>query len=169
MSGVFAIRAYAAGDLESIVAIFQRSVREIASRDYSSRQIAAWAPEAPDLAAWAERLRRGTVFLAERQDEILGFLAIDAEGYIDLLFVHPASQRQGVATALCEFAVGWAAARAIPRLSAAVSLTAKPFFAAMGFRVLRVQQPELRGVKFRNFLMVRNTEPDADAGRASLA
>jgi len=43
------VREYRVDDLEAVVELFQRSVREVASRDYSPAQISAWAAEAPDL------------------------------------------------------------------------------------------------------------------------
>lgn len=49
------IRAHESRDLDAVVALFQRSVREVARRDYSAAELAAWAPECPDLQAW----RRG--------------------------------------------------------------------------------------------------------------
>jgi len=45
----------------SVVTLFQRSVREVAIRDYSAAQVAAWAPESPDAETWARRLGTGGV------------------------------------------------------------------------------------------------------------
>ena len=45
------VREYRPADLEAVVVLFQRSVREVASRDYSPAQISAWAREALGLEA----------------------------------------------------------------------------------------------------------------------
>jgi putative acetyltransferase len=74
------VRDYRSSDLEAVVRVFQRSVREVASRDYLSTQISAWAPEHPDGEAWARRLETGGVFVYERNDEIAGFVRIDCTG-----------------------------------------------------------------------------------------
>jgi putative acetyltransferase len=147
------MREYRSSDLEAVIALFQRSVREVASRDYSPAQLSAWAPETADLRAWSKRLADGGVFVCSRNDHIAGFARIDAEGCVDLLYVHPNCQRQGVARELVEWLVSWAASRGLRRLQAEVSVTARPFFERMGFRVVRPQVVERRGVKFNNFVM----------------
>ena len=147
------VRECRSSDLETVVALFQRSVREVASRDYSPAQLSAWAPETADLRAWSNRLADGGVFVCTRNEQIAGFARIDADGCVDLLYVHPNCQRQGVARELVEQLVSWAASRALRRLQAEVSVTARPFFERRGFRVVRPQVVERRGVKFDNFVM----------------
>jgi putative acetyltransferase len=154
------VREYRADDLEAVVILFQRSVREIASRDYASAQISAWAPEAPDLDAWGRRLRTGGVFVYERNDRIAGFARVDDTGCLDLLYVHPEVQRQGVARALFDRVISWAVSRDIRQLHAAVSITARPFFERMGFHIVRKQLVERRGVSLQNFRMARNIEAE---------
>lgn len=149
------VRDYRPDDLEAVVALFGRSVRGVAARDYSPEQIAAWAPEPPDLAAWAKRLQAGGVFVCVRDDRIAGFARIDDTGYVDLLYVDADRQRQGVGRALMDRVLAWAAERKLARLRSDVSITARRFFERVGFRVVRSQFVERRGVQFRNFAMER--------------
>lgn len=149
------IRAYQPRDLEATVFLFQRSVRDVASSDYSPEQIAAWAPEPPDWDAWARRLETGGVFVYERDDRVLGFTRVDGTGSLDLLFVHPGAQRQGIARALLGRALRWAAEQGIRSLRSDVSVTARPFFESAGFHVVRKQTVERQGVWFDNFRMER--------------
>jgi putative acetyltransferase len=156
---MISVRHYAASDLAAVVSLFQRSVREVACRDYSPAQIAVWAPEPPDLAAWSARLSMSDgVFVAEKYNEIVGFARITDEGYIDLLFVDPAFQGQGVAHSLCDRTILWVSGRDVSRLTAEVSITAKSFFERVGFRVVRAQEVERQGVRLRNFFMERNID-----------
>ena len=147
------IREYRLSDLEAVVLLFQRSVREVASRDYSPAQISAWAPETPDLEAWARRLGTHGVFVYERNDQIAGFARVDETGCVDLLYVHPEVQRQGVGRALFNRVISWAVNRGIRHLRSEVSITARPFFEKIGFRVVRQQVVERRGVSPHNFPM----------------
>jgi putative acetyltransferase len=154
------VREYRPDDLEAVVLLFQRSVHEVANRDYSPAQIFAWAPEAPDLEAWAGRLGTGGVFVYECNDQIAGFARVDDTGCVDLLYVHPEFQRQGVARALFDRVLSWAMSRGIRRLRSEVSITARPFFESIRFRVLRQQVVERRGVSLRNFRMERDIDAE---------
>ena len=139
-----------------MVSLFQRAVHEVASRDYSPTQILAWAPEHPDREAWGRRLETGGVFVYERNHEIMGFVRIDFTGCLDLLFVHPEVQRRGIARGLFDRIISWALSRGMCHLYSEVSVTARPFFESVGFRVVREQIVERRGVLLQNFRMEKN-------------
>jgi len=147
------IRAYLPDDLPAVVSVFQRAVRETAAADYTAEQVSAWAPEDPDLAAWASRLEDGGVFVCVRDGRIAGFARVDEAGCVDLLFVDPALQRRGIASELLAAVRDWAVARGIDSLRAHVSITARPFFERSGFAVLRPNIAECRGVALSNFVM----------------
>jgi putative acetyltransferase len=145
------VREYRPSDLSAVVTLFQRTVREVNARDYSPFQISAWAPDPPDLDAWSKRLSSGAVFVAERHGDIVGFIRIEANGNLDLLYVAAEFQRQGVAKALFDQVLSWASSRGIKRFVSEVSVTAKPFFERVGFRVLRSQVIERHGISIDKF------------------
>lgn len=159
------IRTYIDNDLEAVVSCFGRSVREIGARYYAPDQIAAWAPESPNMHAWANHLRGGGVFVADVDGDIAGFVRVKAGGFVDLLYVHPDYARRGVGRELLKVACSWAVARGARKLKSEVSIAARPLFEAMGFRVEREQFVRRRGVGFRNFRMARNA--DAEQAHAS--
>jgi putative acetyltransferase len=152
------IREYRSNDLEGLISLFRRSVREINARHYSPDQINAWAPESPDLPAWRRRLSNGGVFLSEICGEIEGFVRLEESGHLDLLYVHPGHQRQGVGRQLVGRALSWAVERGLGRITSDVSITARPFFERLGFRVVAEQRIELNGTAFNNFHMERNVD-----------
>ena len=161
------VREYKASDLEAVIALFGRSVREIAARDYSSAQISAWAPQVPDWPGWSKRLSEGATFVCQRKGQIAGFARVEDNGYLDLLYVHPEFQRQGIARSLLEGVLAWAKSHGISRLTSDVSVTARPFFEQIGFLVVEPHVVELRGVSFHNFRMKRtvDAEPRVPADR----
>lgn len=131
----------------ALAAIFLRAVQEIACRDYSPRQIAAWAQV--DEARWRERLAASRVLVATIDAHPVGFITA-RERYIDLLFVSPDYARQGVASALLK-----ALFRQIPdgTLTTEASITARACFERHGFSIVEVQQVESRGEMFTNYRM----------------
>lgn len=156
------IRAYIDSDLEAVVRCFGRSVREIGARYYAPEQIAAWASESSNMDAWANHLRSGGVFVADVDGDIAGFVRVRANGFVDLLYVHPDYARRGIGRELLQVACSWAVDRGARKLESEASIAACPLFEAMGFRVEREQFVRRRGVGFRNFRMAR----DADAEQA---
>lgn len=155
------IRQYNDANLESIVGLFTATVRQVNIRDYSSEQVAAWAPQPPDLARWRERLTNLTLWVAESENQIIGFCGLGADGHIDLLYVDHRFQRQGVARHLYHQVETEARRRGLPRLFTEASITARPFFEHIGFECLQAQNVDLRGVLFQNFRMEKHlTAPD---------
>ena len=92
---VTVVRKYEPNDLETVVGVFCRSVREVACRDYSTAQIAAWAPQPPDLSAWSARLGKGGVFVCERSEQIVGFARIVPKGSLICFTCIPSFSAKG--------------------------------------------------------------------------
>ena len=149
------VRDYHVNDLPGLVNVFNRAVREIAVRDYSDEQLNAWAPNSPDFLQWSQRLSNEKGFVYETDNYVVGFVADESDGHLDLLYVHPEYQRRGIARALFEAVVEWARSRSLTRLFTEASVTAKPFFERCGFTVVREQMVEVCGVAMRNFQMER--------------
>ena len=147
------IRPYTAADCPAVLALFYHTVHTVNRRDYAPDQLDAWAPADPDAARWDSSLRRHTALVAEDEaGRLLGFADMDvAAGYLDRLYVAAGCQRQGVGTALCDALEGQLAPGA--RVTVHVSLTARPFFEARGYQVVRARQVERRGVTLPNLVM----------------
>ncbi len=147
------IRRYNDDDLESVVKLFTETVHQVSIHDYSSEQVAAWAPQLPDLGHWRERLARVTLWVADSGSRLLGFCGLGADGHIDLLYTDYRFQRQGVARSLYRQIETEACSRGARRLFAEASITARPFFASMGFGIIHEQMVEVRGICFKNYAM----------------
>ena len=146
----FSVRPFREGDGERAAALFRDTVFRVNRADYGTAQLRAWAAGADDVDAWAARFRAHRAFAAEKDGGLLGFGDIAEDGYLDRLFVHTEHQREGVGTALLEALEGAVSAKA---LRTEASLTARPFFLARGWRVVRAQRVFCRGARFVNFLM----------------
>ena len=92
------IRDYQPPDLDAVIAVFIGAIREIAARDYTPAQIDAWAQVDRD--AWAARRLSRPTWVAIMRETVVGFTDLEPDGHLDMMFVHPAHQRAGIATAL---------------------------------------------------------------------
>jgi putative acetyltransferase len=147
------IRDYQDCDCTALADIFNRAVRQIARRDYSPAQIAAWAPQTHDLDAFGARRTASPTFVAEYKGQIAGFTDLDAEGHIDMFYVDPDFQRRGVGSAMLRFVTARAQAGRCKRLYGEVSITARPVFERHGFKVLAYQTVETNGQALGNYRM----------------
>jgi putative acetyltransferase len=139
------IRQYQPDDVAALVDLFRRAVREIAGRDYSEVQVRAWAPDAIDHAAFARRRENKHTWIAQCDGRIAGFSDLEADGHIDMLYVHPDFQRRGIARALLAHIEAAARASGTTRLYTEASVTARPVFEKLGFKILAAQTVTVGG------------------------
>lgn len=164
------IRGYRPDDAETTMAVFRRAVTDTASRDYNSEQVHTWAGHTGTPGQWNERRMAVRTWVAEvaeypfesstreasgSENVLAGFIDIDEAGYIDMLFVDPSCSRRGVASLLLGQVERFAGASGLDRLTVHASITARPFFAKHGFRVIGTRRPAIGAVTFTNYLMSR--------------
>jgi putative acetyltransferase len=147
------IRPYRPEDCAALVELFRGAVRQAARRDYSEAQVLAWAPDSIDAARFGQRRAGKLTWVAERNGRPVGFADLEADGHIDMLYVDPACQRQGVARLLLDRIEELARAGGIDRLYAEASLTARPVFEKHGFEVIAAQTVRYNAVDFINYRM----------------
>ena len=152
------IRPYEARDAASLVGLFRASVRSIAARDYTPSQILAWAPDLIDEAQFGQRCESKSTWVAKVEERVAGFTELEPDGHVDMLYVHPDFQRRGVARALLQHVEKSARATDLRRLYTEASITARPVFEAMGFRVIVPQTVTVRGESMTNYRMEKRLD-----------
>ena len=151
------LRAYRPEDCPAMGALFYDTVHTVCTGEYNPRQLDAWAPpEGVDLAAWHESFSAHVTLVAVENGAIVGFGDMAPDGYLDRLYVASTHLRRGVASALCA-----ALEQAVParRYTTHASRTALPFFLARGWRVVKEQTVERRGVTLNNYVMEKEPSP----------
>ena len=147
------IRPYESKDLPSVIETYTASIHRLAAPYYSPEQLAAWAPVPSDATRWQERLARLHTIVAESDNAFAGFASYTLDGYLDFLFTHPAFARRSVASLLYgSIESALRAVRAL-RVSAHVSLAARPFFDRHNFQLDAEECVECRGAYLRRFAM----------------
>lgn len=149
------IRHYEQGDAPEIARLFYEMVRSVNRAHYSEAQVAAWAPEVPDVQGWHARMSARLTLVAEEDGEVVGFVELE-EGHLDMLYARKDAVGRGVGARLYEAAEREARGRGFGRITTEASITARPFFERRGFRVVREQTVRRRGVELKSFIMEKD-------------
>lgn len=151
MTGDLSIRPYQPADAAALSALYEASVRTLGARDYSAAQIDAWASLTPTPETLDGRMQDGRTRLVALTDDIAGFVDVEADGHIDLLYVSPEAAGLGVARLLLETAEALAPLSGAGRLHAEASETARPVFERLGYSVIARRDFEVAGVPIHNW------------------
>lgn len=143
------LRPFEVADSAAMIDLFYRSVHEAACEYYDADQLDAWAPKGMDACAWTKRCLSRATWLAFKGDQLAGFIEWEADGHIDLLYVHPDFQRCGIAHALYHRVLD----EKMPRLYVEASHAARGFFERFGFSVDEEQSVHRNGQVLTNFKM----------------
>lgn len=154
------IRRGERSDIAALTRVFYRAVREGAGPEYSTEQRAAWAPAPPEVEAWDKRLTPQTVFVAELDGAVIGFMSVKTDGYIDLAFVDPDHIGHGVAQILYDRLEAHAREQGLERLYSDASARAKILFERHGWTVEQEQRRVLGDVELHNYRMSKRLLAD---------
>ncbi|MBD2343850.1 GNAT family N-acetyltransferase [Anabaena subtropica] len=147
------IRLFQKQDANQIALLFHETVREINIHDYSSNQVKAWAPDNIQFKNWAKDCSERFTYVADDEGVIAGFGELELSGHINCFYCHKDYQRMGIGSKIYHAIETKAHELGITRLYVEASITAKPFFLHMEFKIISEQQVERRGETFINYLM----------------
>ncbi|MFT4246130.1 MAG: GNAT family N-acetyltransferase [Micrococcaceae bacterium] len=147
------IREYTQADDIATQEVFFKAVQQSNSKDYSPDQINAWLKSGSDIEIWRQKRLAVKTYIAEISGKVVGFTDVNAQGYINMIFVDTDYSGMGVATELLDKVTAVAMDMGCKELTAHVSITAKPFFLKQGFEVVKECQRSLYGVGFINYAM----------------
>lgn len=151
------IRRFTAADLDMVLQLFYDTVHYVNSKDYTQEQVNAWAPQKPDKQRWLDSLLQHSTYVAELDNQIVGFADITDKGYLDRLYTHKDFQGRGIATALLKKVEQQAKEQGSRVITTEASITAKSFFEHHGYYCIQAQNKVHRsGVIFLNYLMSKH-------------
>lgn len=147
----FRIELAGESDLPQIEKLFKESILKTCVKDYTPQQRKAWSSKPNN---WGGEKLEGQYFLVAKSDgKILGFASLKGNDLLDFMYVHKDFQRMGVAKKLYGEIEKMAVSQNAKTLKSEVSITARPFFEKMGFKVITRQTKVLEAVKIDNFKM----------------
>jgi len=154
------LRAYEAADLDAELQVFFASVHVLAVGYYDEAQCAAWAPSDPDPVAWQRRLAGQRCMLAmDERERLLGFIAFDAGGHVDLHDTAPEFARSGVARVLYENAERSMIGQRVAAVITEASLVARPHLRAPRLSGCRTAKRGSAWERFLRFRMLKTLHP----------
>lgn len=149
------IRPLRRTDLADLARLFHETVARVNRRDYTPAKLRAWSPRVRPAGVWRRRLAELRTFAAVRKRKLLGFATLGAAGVIEHLYVHRKRQGRGVGRALLARLTQEARRQGLAQLKVDASITARPFFRALGFRQERVHLRYMSGRALRQYQMQR--------------
>ncbi|MDO5042219.1 MAG: GNAT family N-acetyltransferase [Slackia sp.] len=142
----------------SAARLFCDCVHASNAADYTKRQLEAWAPnDVASLDQLASRLCECYAVVAMQRKHMAGFGTVvfrdDGEAELDMLYVMPAMQGEGLGSRIVDGLEREAILRGAVSIRAFVSLTARSFFEGRGYEFVRNNIAMRRGVALLNHLM----------------
>lgn len=147
------IRRYRESDLEQILDMFYNTVHTVNAKDYTKSQLDAWAARNPDNRKWSESLNQNIVYVAEINDNIIGFGDLNNKRYIDRLFTHKDFQGIGVASGILNTLENEAKRLGYLEIYTEASITAKSFFEKQKYQTILCQNKKYNRQIFVNYIM----------------
>jgi putative acetyltransferase len=152
-------RLYHKSDIPQISRLYFDTVHKINAKDYSPKQIHAWAPEVYPNNFWQTRFHKYlSVIVAESGHNITGFTELENNGHIDCFYVHAKYQSRGIGKALLHAIEKIAIENNIHCLYVEASITARPFFLSQGFHEREKAEKSYRGQLFTQYIMEKNID-----------
>ncbi len=149
------VRKFRYGEEVELWKLFYNTIHNVNVKDYDENQIEAWAPDDLDINIAIQKFREIDPFVVIKEGKIVGYADIQSDGYIDHFYCHHEFQRQGIGKSLFAVLEEVAKENGIIEMYSNVSITARPFFEAMGFSVEKEQVIQVGEQKLKNYKMVR--------------
>ena len=124
-------------DLPTMKSLFEASIRQTCSQDYSPEEIEAWLLSLKNTQRWEELIQHQIVWLALLDTQLAGFCSLKDGNYLDFLYVSPHHQGLGIAKQLVAIAIEEARKKGHSKISSDISITARPFMEAQGWKQIR--------------------------------
>jgi N-acetylglutamate synthase-like GNAT family acetyltransferase len=128
------IRRATAGDAEAVYEIVARALRETNARDYPASVIDRLVLTLPERVA--SKLEACHTYIAVADGLVVGTASLNGQT-VNSVFVHPDFQGRGIGTKLMDAVENAAEVQSERTLSVQSSITAQPFYAKRGFKVVR--------------------------------
>jgi len=142
-------------DIEGILEVHRRAVRELCCDHYSPEQIEAWVgSKSSD--HYRKRIEAGHFYVAEVDGKVAGYSRFNpGSGELSSVFVNPDYAGRGIGTALMERALEDAAGLDMTHIWIDASLNSIPFYESSGFLIEKETTHSFKGVSLECMRMIK--------------
>jgi len=142
-------------DLPEITALFKDTIRAVNRKDYSEKQVEAWASEADNSSKWQKRIQKTYFLVADLDGQIVGFAWLKNGFYMDGMFVHKNFQRKTIGSKLLRIIESRVSMNDFDTIKADISTTALPFFDSHYYEVKKKQKKSLKSEVLEHYIVYR--------------
>lgn len=128
----FEVRPLKPSDRARLPDLFRASIQGLAHHDYDTKQLRDWAAEA-DSDTFTAQLDEGMTVVALEFGHPVAFAQLAPLHYLNMLYVHPDSAGEGIATLLFQYLEDEARINGVDTIGTHASPTARRFLAGSGF------------------------------------
>ncbi|MDD3627448.1 MAG: GNAT family N-acetyltransferase [bacterium] len=153
---MFYNKKFSKKDIHQIINLFIQTVWNINSKDYSRKQLEKWAPQEYDkydVNEWIKRFSESKCFIVKKGKDIIGFGNVKQGGFLDMLYIHKDFIRKGIGKLILNAIEEQAMKDDVNILRTDASITARPFFERMGWKVVKKQIIIKNKTQFINYKM----------------
>src|SRR5687767_8238260 len=94
------IREASSYDAKELQELYLGTITTVNAKDYTSEQIKAWASTANKIEPLTKKITEQHFYVAEEDNQIIGFASLENSGHLDMMYVHKDFQNKGIATHL---------------------------------------------------------------------
>lgn len=143
-------------DLSILQSLFVKAILRACKNDYGAEQLQVWIASVENDQRWKDAISNQYFLVAEADKTIAGFGSLEENNYVDFMYVHPDYHRKGVAQGIYKALEKEAVLQGSSLLTSNVSITARPFFLAQGFEVIKENRNQVRGIEIINYQMKKD-------------
>ncbi len=151
----FTLRFFKKADGLKLLKLFRDTVHTVNAKDYNKDQLNAWIGGVKQ-DVWTDSLLENTTIIAEANKIPIGFADMDEAGYLERIYIAKTHINMGVGRALISELERLAAMQGTTTFTTHASITARPFFESMGYKVVRENIVQRGDVALTNYLMEKS-------------
>lgn len=142
----YRVRPGSPDDFGRMADLMAAAIRRLGPERYSQDQVEVWAAAAHDEKRFSRLIHGAFTLVVEERGMLMGFGAIQDDGHLTALYVHPDHGRRGIGSTILAFLLVHARTRPIERVHVEASEFSHPLFTKAGFQLDAVETVERDGV-----------------------